>query len=142
VGNKWIDSHGSHTHNGLLQVSDFKALTYDVENTAVIVARIPSGAWILDVLVNVTTLFNDSGTDTINIGTTSGGSQILTTANGSVVAAGLISAATVGTPLCPMARRTADTVIYAQYNGQNNNATTGKAEIAVVWTMGARQDNE
>jgi hypothetical protein len=145
MGNKQVHSHGGHMHNGLVQLSDFKKLTPTTatSGTAVKVVDLPSGAWILDIVVQVLTAFNSSPSDTLQVGTVADADHFLTAANCAISALKVVSAQNVTTPLVPHARLTADTPVMALWTGAGTTAATaGDVRVAVMWTYGARQDNE
>jgi hypothetical protein len=134
MGNYGYDSKHAVGENRVVQLTDAKPVLYtdEVDTVAhVKLAYLPKGAWILDVLIQVETAFNDSGTDTIEVGVI--GSTASYLAATSVAATGMIVASHAGTPLVPAARLTADSWIVAVYRGQNNNASAGKAVISIVW---------
>jgi len=92
---------------------------------------LPEGAVILQWLVNVTTAFNDSGTDLLNIG----GAATATYASGlDVGAIGQITAGYVPGKLFTTPLGT-DTQITAKYTGQNADASAGVATIAVFYAL-------
>lgn len=105
-----------------------KTLSYTTENTQVEVGTLPAGAQILKPMsgVSITTIFNDSGTDTIDIGTS-------TTAD--LYATALAATALDFVPLDEAVSNlvSSDTTIYARYNGQNNDASAGAAEVIIAY---------
>lgn len=105
-----------------------KAVTFAEENIQVKVGTIPAGAIILypSSGLHVTTAFNDSGTDTYDLGT--------------IASANLFaSAVTVGAGFCAIDENVAglkvaaDTDVYFRYNGENNNATEGAGDVLVAF---------
>lgn len=103
--------------------------------TAKALFTLPRGAVIVDTLCRVSTLFNDTGTDLLIVGTAANDDAFIDDLDGSsvtTVRAG--SAATAptadlwGTPLA------ADTVVYGKFTGQNGNASAGSATF-VIWYL-------
>ena len=105
-----------------------KTLSYTTENTQVAVGVLPAGAQILKPMsgVSITTVFNDSGTDTIDIGT-SGTADLY----GAALAATSLDFVPIAAAVTGL--MAADTTIYARYNGQNNNASAGVAEVIIAY---------
>lgn len=112
-----------------------KTITYATENTQVFVGTLPAGAVIVKPMsgVMVTTVFNDSGTDTFDIGTTA--------------TADLYGTVMAGTALNFVAldenvsgKVTTATGIYVRYNGQNNNASAGEAEVIIAYVPATDSD--
>lgn len=114
---------------GLMVVHQIsKAIVFGDNGTAKTVGVIPAGAVVLRVSAVVTTLFNDSGTDLLTVGST-------TTAN-EIVSSGMDLSSTgvkSGTVLGTFATPTVDTTVYAKYAGQNSNMTTGAATVMVEY---------
>ena len=130
MGNKYIDSREAISENRAVQLSDWIEITYE-DTTAVLICWLPKGAVILEVYCNVVTLFNDGTTDYINVGNEDTAGAYLANADVSSVA---VKAGTqAASPLVPFARLTEDTAIYAVYTGGSGDASTGKAEVAVMW---------
>lgn len=113
-------------------------ITYAQENTVVDVetAKLPAGASVISGGVHVVTAFNDSGTDTLDVGFRDGSSTddpngLATLLN--VGAVGFIAldelAATTNI------RQTKDTILTWQYNGQNNDATAGEAYLIINYVL-------
>lgn len=106
-----------------------KTVIFSNNAVAQTVGTIPSGAVLLTALSGavVTTVFNDSGTDLLDIGTS---------ANDDLFATDL-DVSTLGFKPCDEsvadALFAADTVITATYAGQNSNMTTGSAEIVIAF---------
>lgn len=119
-------------------VSDYFTMGFAMDALPKKIAFLPKGAWILDVLINVTEAFNGGTTDYVIVGITSGGAELF--AQASCVGPGILVASQATSPLVPYARLTADTYIYAQYDDASSDATTGIMEIAVVWAPGFEKD--
>ena len=109
-----------------------KRMTFAVPGTTVVmtVGIIPKGACVVGGGVQIITLFNDSGTDTIDVGTSGDVDEYGT----------LLDATAVGFKVLDELAthdghsETADVTVVARYNGQNANATTGVADIIVLFT--------
>lgn len=106
-------------------INVLRATLAHTDTVAKALFTIPAGAIIVDWIVNVTTLFDDTGTDQVDIGIT--GTAEKFAANIDVSTAGLkttgIVAAQIG-----VVQATAQAVI-AAYAGQNANAAAGAAVI-------------
>lgn len=105
-----------------------KRVTYAIENTQVYIGTLPAGSIILYPLtgVHVSTAFNDTGTDTYDIGTV---------ASATLVA----SAVTLQAGFCAIDENVAglllssDTDLYFRYNGENNNASAGVGDVLIAF---------
>lgn len=103
-----------------------KTVLFSQSGQQLTVGCIPSGSVILVPISGalVTTLFNDSGTDLIDIGITSNDDLYATDLDVSSI--GLKTLDEAVTMLV-----SSDTTITATYTGENANATTGQAEIVI-----------
>lgn len=108
-----------------------KRITY-LNSSAVTIGKIPAGASVVGGGVHIITAFNDSGTDTIDVGfvgstTDADGYATLLTAS----AVGFIAldelAATTNI------QQSVDTTVTAVYNGQNGNSTAGVADVIIMY---------
>lgn len=113
-----------------------KQITYAIENTEIIIGYIPANATVIGGGVHVVTAFNDSGTDTLDVGFTGGSSTADPNAYATLLdlsAVGFIAldelAATTNI------KQTVDTTVTCIYNGQNNNASAGVAEVYVTYAL-------
>lgn len=138
MGNKRQDSKAALIENQIMRLSDHEEVLYSSadENKQVYIGTIPAGAYIHDVFVDVGTAFNDSGTDTMDVGTAASAAAYLSAQD--IATTGIKQASKASTPLVPI-RVTVDTPVYARYNGQNNNATTGLARVSVLWSPNNRK---
>lgn len=92
---------------------------------------LPTGAVILQWLVNVTTAFDDSGTDLLDIG----GAASNTYANDlDVAATGQITAGYVPSQILA-APLSEPVTVTGKYIGQNGNATEGEAVVCVFYAL-------
>jgi len=129
MGNKWIDSKEAVRQNSVVQVSDYATVVYSSE-AQVKIGDFPKGALLLYHIVEIETTFNDSGTDLLLIGTAGTADAFETdfalsqTGSGAVYVTAILGATM---------KLTADTAVYCNFNGENNNASAGKAYVAIMW---------
>lgn len=108
-----------------------KRITY-LNTTATTIGVIPAGASVIGGGVHIITAFNDSGTDTIDVGFIGG----TTDADGYAT---LLAATAVGFIALDELAATTNiqqsvvTTVTAQYNGQNSNATAGVADVIIMY---------
>lgn len=98
------------------------------DTTAKDLFTLPAGAIIIGITVNVTTAFDDSGTDLIDIGNAD-------TADAYVAD---FDASSQGMTLSPSADESAlsaATVVKGVYTGQNSDAAAGAATIACLYVV-------
>ena len=101
------------------------------DTTATEIFVLPSGARIVDWVVNVTTAFNDSGTDYLTVGISGDTDSIIDDL--SVAAKGRCS---ITTELVdPGKETTAMTPIYATYTGSNGDSTAGQLELTCLFSL-------
>lgn len=104
-----------------------KDVTY-ADTTAVTVGTLPAGALIVPAMsgMNVSTAYNDSGTDLIDIGTT---------ADDDLYATNLDVSAVGFKPLDEAVSLyvAAETTLTATYAGQNSNASAGVGQIVIAY---------
>lgn len=113
-----------------------KTIAYNTSGiaTAVTVGVLPAGASVIGGGVHVTTAFNDSGTDTLDVGFIGG----TTDADGYAT---LLDLSAVGyIVLDELAattniKQSVDTTVTCKYNGQNGNASAGAAEVYVLYLL-------
>jgi len=111
-----------------------KRITFAIENTAITIGVIPAGASVVGGGVHVITAFDDSGTDTLDVGFTGGSS----TADPNAYATLLDLEAVGYIVLDELAAttnivQTVDTTVTCIYNGQNNNAAAGVADVMIMY---------
>ena len=94
------------------------------------IVYLPNSAIVWDVQVRVSTNFNDSGTDLLNVGTSVSGTYFLSSEDVSTGAGTFISVTQNNAP----AMMFNNNVITATYNGQNSDSSTGSATIWVRYT--------
>jgi len=96
---------------------------------------IPANAKIVDVWVNVTTAFDDTGTDLLNVGSTSGDPDEWVDA-ASVAATGLVRAGSGATyPVDAFTIGASNVTVYGKYVGQNSNAAAGAANVCILYIL-------
>lgn len=108
-----------------------KAITFADDGVAVTVGTIPAGSIIIKAGVVVSTAFNDTGTDLIDIGI-SGGDTDGIAADLDVSAEGLIVNTTIATS-DDLYSASSDLVIRADYAGENGNADAGAGVVFVTF---------
>lgn len=95
--------------------------------TGVLVGTLPAGAQIVDVLVNITTVFNAATTNVVNVGTTTTGAEVAATAQVLPGAAGVKKP----TAFYSLGIMAADTDIWVSYTQTGTAATTGVGYVVV-----------
>lgn len=113
-----------------------KGITYATENSTIVIGKLPANAVVIGGGVMVTTAFNDSGTDTLDVGFQNGSAT-----NDPNAYATLLDLSAVGfIALDELAATTnivstLDSDVTCIYNGQNNNATAGAAEVIITYVV-------
>jgi hypothetical protein len=100
------------------------------DTTAKALFDLPPGAVPLDVLINVTTAFNDSGTDVLDVGKTGTDNYFVSALD--VSATG--RKAPTRTNL-DVSVGSSKITVTAKYTGQNGNSTTGAAVVTVLYVV-------
>lgn len=125
-------------YNGMKHViaQDFTYLTALTTIVNDMLAKLPANASVVGGGVHVTTAFNDSGTDTMDIGFRLGSSTDDDNAYATLLdlsAVGYIVldelAATTNI------KQTKETVVTFRYNGQNSNASAGAARLIIEYVV-------
>jgi hypothetical protein len=123
---------GSGANMGAIVVSQTNAIAFAADGTSTPLFTLPAGAQIHTMHVDVTTAFNAATTNTIKLGTASGGTQLMTAT--SVSSAGRL--ATTNMSLSTMANvGTSDITVYATYNQTGTAATAGAATITLLYSV-------
>lgn len=111
-----------------------KSITFATENTVIDIGTLPAGAIVVGGGVHVTTAFNDSGTDTLDVGFRAGSSTDDPNGYATLLdlsAVGFIAldelAATTNV------QQTTSCIATCTYNGQNNNADAGAADVVIMY---------
>lgn len=113
-----------------------KNITYATENTEIVVGYLPANACVIGGGVHVTTAFNDSGTDTLDVGFKDGNSTDDPNAYATLLdlsAVGYIALDELAATTNIM--QTEDCTVTCIYNGQNNNASAGAAEVIILFVL-------
>jgi hypothetical protein len=126
---------GTATNEGMVFCTTFK-LDYG-QTASQTVGIVPANAYVMDLEVVVTTLFNGGGTDTLDIGI-SGGAADGYANDLDLSTAGYITSGVVFSALGSVGG--ADRTITCLYVDQNSDATTGSALVNVYWRMGTVGD--
>ena len=91
-------------------------------------AVVPANSQIVDVIVNVTTVNNDTGAATVSVGTVADGDAFITTANVKALAT---THGTLDTEATNVG--TTDIQVLADFTGANGDGTTGAATVTVMY---------
>lgn len=104
------------------------------DTTAKALFTLPAGSVVIDYIADVQTVFNDSGTDLLIVGTSDNDDAYVDDLSGASLGR-FRAGAGATTPITslfntPFAR---DTVIYGKFTGQNADATTGLVMVALFY---------
>jgi len=91
-------------------------------------AVIPANSQIVDVILNVTTVNNDTGAATVSVGTVADGDAFIATANVKALAT---THGTLDTEATNVG--TTDIQVLADFTGASGDATTGAATVTVMY---------
>ena len=91
-------------------------------------AVIPANSQIVDVILNVTTVNNDTGTATVSVGTVADADAFLATVNAKALAT---THGTLDTEATNVG--TTDLQVLADFTGANGDGTTGAATVTVMY---------
>ena len=91
-------------------------------------AVVPANSQIVDVILNVTTVNNDTGAATVSVGTIADADAFITTVNAKALATTHGTLDTESTNV-----GTTDLQILADFTGANGNGTTGAATVTVLY---------
>ena len=91
-------------------------------------AVIPANSQIVDVILNVTTVNNDTGAATVSVGTVADGDAFIATANVKALAT---THGTLDTEATNVG--TTDIQVLADFTGASGDATTGAATVTVLY---------
>ena len=124
---------GTIRNTGTTVVSQTNTLTF-ANTTAKNLFVIPAGSQILEVIIDIVTPFNSSGTDLIDVGTTADNAYYVNDATAS--AAGHFVATLVSTSIAGILNvGTVDKQITGKYVQSVADATAGLAQITVVYAV-------
>src|SRR3990167_4583776 len=114
-----------------------KKITYAIENTVIDLGRVPAYASLIAGGVHVLTAFDDTGTDTLDVGFRDGSATddpdgyatLLTISAVGYIVFDELAATTniISTKPC---------ILTCRYNGQNNNAAAGVAYVTALFSVG------
>lgn len=124
------DSFAPPTYGGAV-ATIFGTVAY-TDTTAKNLFTLPEGAVVVGITVNVTTAFNDTGTDLLDIGITGTGNYYandLNVATATQITTGMQVARLFSTPLAE------DTIVTATFIGQNADASTGEATVCFFYIL-------
>ena len=114
-----------------------RKITFAQENTIVDFGRLPAYASVIGGGVHILTAFNDSGTDTLDVGFRDGSSTddpdayatlLLVSAVGFIALDELAATTNV--------IQTKPAIVTWRYNGANNDATAGVAYLTLLYSVG------
>lgn len=114
-------------------------LTYLTSPTTIVTdakQKLPANAHVISGGVHVLTAFNDSGTDTLDVGFRGGSSTDDDNAYATLLdlsAVGFVALDELATTTNIM--QTKDTILTYRYNGQNSNAAAGEAYLIVNYVV-------
>ena len=113
-----------------------KKITYAIENTEIVIGTIPAYASVCGGGVHILTAFDDTGTDTLDVGFKSGSAT--DDPNGyatllAIDAVGYIALDELAATTNIIS--TSPSVATCIYNGQNNNATAGEAYVTITYVV-------
>ena len=91
-------------------------------------AVVPANSQIVDVIVNVTTVNNDTGAATVSVGTVADADAFIATVNAKALAT---THGTLDTEATNVG--TTDIQVLADFTGANGNGTTGAATVTVMY---------
>lgn len=94
-----------------------------------VVATLPAGSQIVDVILNVTAVNNDTGTATVSVGTAAAGTAFLPATN--VKATGTTRGTLTNAAATDVG--TNDLQVVANFTAQNGNGSTGAATVTVLY---------
>lgn len=109
-----------------------KRFTYTSNGTVLTVGKLPAGASVTGGGIHIITAFNDSGTDTADvgfIGSTTDDNAYATLLDLSAVGWIVLDELATTTNI----QQSVDTTVTVRYNGQNSNATAGIADVIVYY---------
>jgi hypothetical protein len=108
-----------------------KRITYLNAATAITVGKLPPGSVVVGGGVQIITTFNDSGTDTIDVGTSADADAFGTLLTVSATAPAYVAFDELATT--NDYSDTAEVTVTATYNSQNSDATAGVADVVVMY---------
>lgn len=120
-------------NTGLVVVSQTNTITFAANGTVTSLFTIPAGSQISSILIDTTTAFNATTTNTVTIGKSGSASEFV--ASTSVTALGRQSIATTGAYANWANVGTADVTVTATFGQTGTAATTGAARITILYAF-------
>lgn len=117
---------------GSVIVSQTAPIVFAADGTVTAICNVPAGSHILNIHIDTTTVFNAATTNTLKLGTTSGGAELV-----AATAIGPLGRAVTATTALYAAFvvGTADVTVYATYNQTGTVATTGAGRVTVMYAV-------
>lgn len=123
---------GASANVGNVVLSQKGTIAYTDDGTAVAIGTIPANSQIIEIYVDVTTPFNGSGTDLVDLG--DGSTANLYADNLDVASAARVLASSDASQLAELADvGTSDVTVYATYTDSNGDASAGAATITILY---------
>jgi len=125
---------GSSANVGNVVLSQTATVAYTDDGTAVSVATIPANSQIIDLYVDVLTVFNGSGTDLLDLG--DGTTANLYADNLDLSSAARVRGSSDASQLAELDDvGSSDVTVYATYTDAGGDASTGSARVTVVYVQ-------
>ena len=112
---------------GALAVAESGAIVFGDDGNAINIWLMPPGTELVALIVLVTTAFNDSGTDLLDLGNTGSGTAYATDLVVSAVGTQVIAIDPTTGPLDE------ETYLTAQYDGQNSDSSAGALAVIPIY---------
>lgn len=113
-----------------------KRITFAIENTEIVIGKLPANAIVVGGGVAVHTAFDDTGTDTLDVGFKDGSSTDDPNGYATLLdlsAIGYIALDELAAVTNIM--QTMECTVTCIYNGQNNNAAAGVADVIIEYVV-------
>jgi hypothetical protein len=123
---------GASANVGNVVLSQTGSIAYTDDGTAVAIGTIPASSQIIEIYVDVTTAFDGTGTDLVDLG--DGTTANLYADNLDVASAARVLASSDASQLAELADvGTSDVTVYATYTDSNGDAAAGAATITILY---------
>ena len=119
---------GASTNTGFAVMAQSAVIDIIGADNTTDVAIVPANSQIIDVILNVTTVSNDSGTAVVNVGTAADPDAFLNDVNVKALATTRGTLDTEATDI-----GTSDVTIQAAFDGGSADGTTGAATVTVLY---------
>ena len=119
---------GASTNTGFAVMAQSAVIDIIGADNTTNVAIVPANSQIIDVILNVTTVSNDSGTAVVNVGTAADPDAFLNDVNVKALATTRGTLDTEATDI-----GTSDVTIQAAFDGGSADGTTGAATVTVLY---------